>query len=145
MNKPRGWDKMEETSISDSIKEFSGDACSYLVPWVDESSDRADVDMLIQAVRDYITTTIPNVPDSALEKLTFGQIVCEGVKRVQSVYTNDPNRWPKGDDYKVFVKALNVAIKNQDMTAASALKAESPDLFAKWNEAEAAKDAIRNL
>ena len=143
MQKPRGWDKMTDSTLGDNVREYHGDACNYVVPWVDESATREDVDQLLSEVESYIRSTVPNVPEGALSKLSFGQIVCEGVKRVQTVYTNDPNRWPKGNEYKEFTKGLNAAMAAGDTEAFRALAKANPELWTRYDEAETAKENMR--
>ena len=121
------------------MREYNGDACKYLVPWIDENMDRGEIDAVIAGVLDYVNGLVPDMPDHVGEKFTFGMIFAEGLKRVQTVYTNDRNRWPKGGEYRDFVKQINSCMANKDKEGAKTLKAECPELFARWAEVQAKK------
>ena len=144
MKLPKGWNDLAETTIGEHVREYHGKACNYLVPMVDEDATREEIETLISEVRDYIFTIQPNVPESAMEKLTFGQVICEGIKRVQSVYTNDPNRWPKGTEWKDFNKAMNVAVEAGDREAFQKLATENPEFWERYDAAEKKRQAMRD-
>ena len=122
-----------------SMREYDGDACKYLVPWIDENMPRGEIDAVIAGVLEYVNELVPDMPEHVGEKFTFGMIFAEGLKRVQTVYTNDRNRWPKGGEYRDFVKQINVAMEGDDLEEAKALKASNPELFGRWAEAQAKK------
>ena len=134
METPKGWAKMSTTS-DPNIREFSGTACNYLVPIVDDDADVAELEQLVETVREYVLTQVPDIAPTVLAKLNLQQVVCEGIKRVQTVYTNDRARWPKGSEYKDFAKKINAHMKAGDLESAKAAMVDWPELAARW-EAE---------
>ena len=138
METPKGWDKMAETS-DPNIREYHGTACNYLVPVVDDDASADELNTLIETVRSYVLTQVPDIADTVMAKLNLQQVVCEGIKRVQTVYTNDRNRWPKGGEYREFVKKANKLYDDQDGEGLVALRNSESDMFGKWKEALDAK------
>ena len=131
METPKGWGKMTPTS-DPNIREYVGTACNYLVPIVNDDADVVELEALIETVRSYVLTQVPDVADTVLAKLNLQQVVCEGVKRVQTVYTNDRVRWPKGSEYKDFAKRINAFMKVGDVIAAKTEIVDNPELGKRW-------------
>jgi len=131
METPKGWTNMTGTS-DPNIREFHGTACNYLVPIVDDDADAAELAALVETVRSYVLTQVPDIAPTVLAKLNLQQIVCEGIKRVQTVYTNDRARWPKGSEYKDFAKKVNAFMKSGDVLAAKHAIVNEPELGTRW-------------
>jgi hypothetical protein len=131
METPKGWGNMAQTA-DPNIREFSGTACNYLVPIVDDDASVDELEQLVETVRAYVLTQVPDIAPTVLAKLNLQQIVCEGIKRVQTVYTNDRARWPKGSEYKDFAKKINAYMKAGDVESAKAEIVDNPDLGTRW-------------